>query len=113
MVFDAIFVFEIAAEKIVSRGHPPRAKAAYGNPEHMFVDYCCARTEPLARPVALQPRRALLRRPTVQTPDPRLDQTSSLVRILSTTAEVNSAVPAAPPRSGVLMPEATVSSAAS
>jgi hypothetical protein len=42
--------------------------------------------------------------------DPSEDQTSSLVAIRSMTASVNSVVPAWPPRSGVLMPAATVSS---
>jgi hypothetical protein len=41
---------------------------------------------------------------------PSEDQTSSLVRMRSTTAEVNSVVPAWPPRSGVFTPDATVSS---
>ena len=41
------------------------------------------------------------------------DQISSFVRTRSTTASVNSVVPAWPPRSGVLIPDATVSSAAS
>ena len=40
-------------------------------------------------------------------------QTSSLAAIRSRTAVVNSVVPAWPPRSGVLIPEATVSSAPS
>lgn len=39
------------------------------------------------------------------------DQISSFVRTRSTTASVNSVVPAWPPRSGVLVPEATVSRA--
>lgn len=39
------------------------------------------------------------------------DQISSLVRTRSITASVNSVVPAWPPRSGVFVPEATVSSA--
>jgi hypothetical protein len=39
--------------------------------------------------------------------------TSSFVRSRSTTADVNSVVPACPPRSGVLHPDATVSSVAS
>jgi hypothetical protein len=39
--------------------------------------------------------------------------TSSFVRSRSTTADVNSVVPACPPRSGVLQPDATVSSVAS
>ena len=43
--------------------------------------------------------------------EPREDQTSSFVRTRSTTAVVNSVVPALPPRSGVLTPEASVSSA--
>ncbi len=42
--------------------------------------------------------------------EPSEDQTSSLVAIRSMTASVNSVVPAWPPRSGVLMPAATVSS---
>src|SRR5450755_203799 len=41
---------------------------------------------------------------------PSEDQTSSLVATRSTTAAVNSVVPAPPPRSGVLVPEAIVSS---
>ena len=41
------------------------------------------------------------------------DETSIFVRIRSTTALVNSVVPAWPPRSGVLTPEAIVSSTAS
>jgi hypothetical protein len=45
--------------------------------------------------------------------DPSEDQTSSFVRTRSTTAVVNSVVPLDPPRSGVFMPEATVSSTAS
>jgi hypothetical protein len=50
-------------------------------------------------------------RPIAQ--DPREDHTSSLVTMRSTTAEVNSVVPALPPRSGVLTPAAIVSSVAS
>jgi len=42
--------------------------------------------------------------------EPSEDQTSSLVRMRSKTAEVNSVLPACPPRSGVLVPEAIVSS---
>jgi hypothetical protein len=42
--------------------------------------------------------------------EPSEDQTSSLVAIRSTTAPVNSVVPACPPRSGVFIPAATVSS---
>ncbi len=42
--------------------------------------------------------------------EPYDDQASSLVRTRPTTAEVNSVVPAWPPRSGVLMPAAIVSS---
>ena len=41
--------------------------------------------------------------------DPSDDHTSSLVRIRSRTASVNSVVPAWPPRSGVLVPAAIVS----
>lgn len=48
--------------------------------------------------------------PTPASPqEPSDDQTSSLVRTRSTTADVNSVVPAWPPRSGVLIPEAIVS----
>ena len=48
-----------------------------------------------------------------QAAEPSDDQTSIFVRIRSTTAVVNSVVPLDPPRSGVLIPEPTVSSAAS
>src|SRR5437763_2361700 len=46
-------------------------------------------------------------------PDPSDDHTSILVRIRATTSSVNSVVPAWPPRSVVLTPAPTVSSAAS
>lgn len=52
-----------------------------------------------------QPRAALWERPYSD------DQISSFVRTRSITASVNSVVPAWPPRSGVLVPEAIVSSA--
>jgi hypothetical protein len=52
-------------------------------------------------------------RPRPYAADPSEDQISSLVRTRSTTAEVKSVVPAEPPRSGVLTPAPTVSSAAS
>ena len=42
--------------------------------------------------------------------EPRVDQMSTLVRIFSTTASVNSEVEAWPPRSSVLTPPAVVSS---
>ena len=45
--------------------------------------------------------------------EPSDDQTSILVATRLTTSVVNSLVPAAPPRSGVLIPDAIVSSAAS
>ncbi len=46
-----------------------------------------------------------------QAAEPNEDQTSSLVPTRSMTASVNSVVPAWPPRSGVLVPEPTVSRA--
>jgi hypothetical protein len=45
--------------------------------------------------------------------DPIEDQISSFLRTRSITASVNSAVPAWPPRSGVFLPDATVSRAPS
>jgi hypothetical protein len=45
--------------------------------------------------------------------DPIEDQISSFVRTRSITSSVNSVVPAWPPRSGVFLPEATVSKAPS
>jgi hypothetical protein len=50
------------------------------------------------------------RPPSGRIQEPIEDQTSSFVRTRSMTADVNSVVPAWPPRSGVLVPEATVSS---
>lgn len=52
-------------------------------------------------------------RSLLQTAGPSEAQTSIFVRIRSSTAVVNSVVPAPPPRSGVLVPDAIVSSAAS
>jgi hypothetical protein len=45
VVVHAVFIVELAAEKVVGRGGPPGVEAAYGNPEHMFVGYEVPRTE--------------------------------------------------------------------
>lgn len=80
--------------------------------EHMFVRYGAARTEP---------ERGSSRAQTVLTPSlfdpiphaagPSDDHTSNLAAIRLTTSLVNAVVPALPPRSGVFVPEATVSNA--
>lgn len=74
----------------------PGAEAVRGRLEHMFVR-------------VWQPPDGTATADHV--PVPSDDQTSSLVRSRSSTAVVNSVVPVWPPRSGVLTPAPTVSSA--
>ena len=85
--------------------------------EHMFVRYERRRTEcPIFLQFFVQPRKTSRAAPWPRPrrlAQPSEDQTSRLVAIRSVTAVVKSVVPAEPPRSKVLTPEATVSSAAS
>lgn len=78
-------------------------EALDGRLEHMFVRVDGSSDGNQAGPVApCAP-------PAGTAQEPSEDHTSSLVATRSTTAAVNSEVPAWPPRSGVLTPEATVS----
>ena len=92
-------VSDLAGENGVGCLGQPRDKSAGGCTEHTFV-----KTRGMVgrnRTPAAGPHQ----------PVARVDQASSLVLIRSTTAVVNSEVAAPPPRSGVLVPDAIVSSA--
>ena len=113
-------VIEVAHQHVVDQIADAMGEAGGDRTEHMFVGYVRGRTD---RPISCNfscsyPTRpaekpAIRREKPADAAQPRADQTSSLVRIRSTTAVVNSVVPAEPPRSNVLTPDATVSSAAS
>lgn len=106
-------VGKIAEQHVVDRLGEATGGCGYGHTEHMFVAYGGGRTEWLflcnrrcsGGPVSRE-RRQLVAQPSA-------DQTSSFVCTRSTTAVVNSVVPAEPPRSKVFTPAATASSAAS
>ena len=112
-------VIEVAHQHVVDQIADAVSEAGGGRTEHMFVGYVRGRTDsPISCNFSCSyPKSSRETRnkqgKAADAAQPRADQTSSLVRIRSTTAVVNSVVPAEPPRSNVLTPEATVSSAAS
>jgi hypothetical protein len=86
----------------------PVQEAVQRRTEHMFVRL----RSPADGTVACPNRRSRPTRPPPPAPyaaEPSDDHTSNLAAIRFTTSVVNSVVPAWPPRSGVLIPAATVS----
>jgi hypothetical protein len=94
---------EHIVQGLIHASHPP-AERLSGGAEHTFERV----GEPSDGKNAWRREGAMVR---VYAADPSEDQTSILVRTRSMTALVKSLVLLEPPRSGVLIPEPTVSSA--
>jgi hypothetical protein len=108
-----LIVSDVGPEDVLGACAPPGAQAACSVTEHVFarvrpeVDGTGVKPATFVAPSSAGPGGA------AQCAGPRVDHTASLVCIRSTTPSVKAVVPAPPPRSGVLTPAATVSSAAS